>query len=107
MKKYACHSLLLPAGRCLSPGVVTLAPDGTLAECRALTAEEPFTEWRGGVFVVLPAGQRPETCVPALPAFLAGLPPLAPAGRYVVWQAVGQPLHRRDDFSGARFERLG
>lgn len=106
MKRFACHVLLLPGGSRLLRCVVTVGADGCLREWHVLQGEEPFVEWWGGVFVVLPWGERPDTYAGGMAVRLAGWLPLEPGRRYVVWQAVGQPVEEPDILASARFEKV-
>lgn len=106
MKKIACHVLLLPSGVRRYRCVVTVDADGSLLEWHPLQGEEPFVEWRGGVFVVLPQGEYPEAYAGDMATGLARLQGLEPGGRYRVWQATGQPVEERISFTSARFELL-
>lgn len=54
VKKYACHRVYDAPCHYLSQSVVSIDEKGEVVDCRPLSQETAFTEWIGGVIVLLP-----------------------------------------------------
>lgn len=57
LKNYACHRVYDTDMHYYSQSVVSISANGELVEHRPLTQETSFTEWIGGVIVLIPESE--------------------------------------------------
>lgn len=59
MKRYACNLLFVSPSVVLKKQVVEIGSEGLCTVYYTLEHEQPFTEWFGGIFVLLPIDVLP------------------------------------------------